>query len=145
MQRRYVVAVYLAHFETERPPFVGQRFEILYLGCRAVGLQLVVVDQHGEIVEAVLGGAHRRLVGHLGLDRVYGSVTQGPHVVPMADRGVLALDHLLLAGIGTLPQRHVLHPALAERLDQQRVLKPLFTYPAFADHRAPPLDPRPTA
>ena len=56
-QLRHVVAVDLLDRETEGPPLVGQGLQVEHFVGRAVGLLLVVVEQHGEVAQAVLGRA----------------------------------------------------------------------------------------
>ena len=52
-----VVAVNLNRFETEGAPLFGQRFQGQDLVDKPVGLDFIVVDHGGQVVESVLGGA----------------------------------------------------------------------------------------
>ena len=56
-----VMAVQLFHHKAEAAPLVRKRFQRQHIVSRPVALQFVVVDQRHEIIQPVLGGAHRRL------------------------------------------------------------------------------------
>ena len=92
---------------------------------------------HADVGGAELAGAafdviaHRLLVGDLDAVRIDRSVAQRRQIVPMLHRGIAFREP-------ALPQRHVVHAAPAQRLGEQRILKPLFAYPTGADHRVSP-------
>ena len=56
-----IVAVALAHFPTERAPFVGERFEGQRFGDGREALDFVVVDDGDKIVEAMVRRKKNRL------------------------------------------------------------------------------------
>jgi hypothetical protein len=60
-QRRYVVAVHLAHGPAEGAPLIRHRRHVEQVGDWAVGLELVMIDDSDQGVEPVLGRGHRRL------------------------------------------------------------------------------------
>src|SRR5262245_66654740 len=60
-QRGNVMAVDVGGGKSERAPLVEQRLEILDVTGEAGGLNLVVVDDSGEIGQLVLARAHGRL------------------------------------------------------------------------------------
>src|SRR5207237_10259329 len=60
-QLRHTVPVNFYDRKPERSPLVGERFQVEDFVRRAVGLLLVVVQQHRQAAEFVLGGAQNRL------------------------------------------------------------------------------------